>query len=74
MLVIPVTIEWPGADAAHMLIDPDYPGELESLRLRMQQIIYQDFGIAHVAIQMEQSVAGCTERHHFYHLTMQRRS
>ena len=59
---------------AHVLIDPDYPGELETLRLRMQQIAYQDFGIAHVTIQMEQSVAGCTERHHFDHLNVQRRS
>ena len=54
---------------AHVLVDPDYPGELEHLRRRMQQIAHQDFGITHTTIQMEQSVEGCTERHHFDHLT-----
>ncbi len=52
---------------AHVLVDPDYPGELEILRRRLQQIAYQDFGISHVTIQMEQSLDGCTERHHFDH-------
>ena len=55
--------------SAHVLIDPDYLGEMETLRRRMQQIAYQDFGIAHVTIQMEQSLDGCAERHHFDHLT-----
>ena len=54
---------------AHVLIDPDYPGELETLRLQMQQIVYRNFGITHITIQMEQSAEGCVERHHFDHIT-----
>lgn len=53
---------------AHVLVDPNYPGELETLRRRLQQIAYHDFSIAHITIQMEQSLEGCTERHHFDHL------
>ena len=53
---------------AHVLVAPDYPGELETLRRRLQQVAYHDFGIAHITMQMEQSLDGCTERHHFDHL------
>ena len=53
---------------AHVLVDPDYPDELENLRRRLQQVAYHDFGIAHITLQMEQSLEGCTERHHFDHL------
>ena len=53
---------------AHVLVDPDYPGELETLRCRLQHIAYQEHGIGHITIQMEQSLEGCTERHHFDHL------
>lgn len=53
---------------AHVLIDPDYPGEPEDLRRRLQQIAYEDFGLTHITIQMEQSVDGCAERHHFDHI------
>jgi hypothetical protein len=38
------------------------------MRRRLQQIAYKDFGIAHITIQIEQSLEGCTERHHFDHL------
>ena len=53
---------------AHVLVDPDYPGELETLRRRLQHIAYEHHGISHITIQMEQSLEGCTERHHFDHL------
>ncbi len=53
---------------AHVLVDPDYQGDLETLRRQLQQIAYHDFGIAHITMQMEQSLEGCTERHHFDHL------
>ena len=53
---------------AHVLVDPDYPGDLETLRRRLQQIAYHDYGIAHITMQMEQPLEGCTERHHFDHL------
>ena len=55
---------------AHVLIDPDYPGELEALRRRLQQIAYEDFGLTHITIQIEQSVDGCAERHHFDHMAI----
>ncbi len=53
---------------AHVLVDPDYPNELETLRRRLQHIAYEHHGISHITIQMEQSLEGCTERHHFDHL------
>ena len=55
---------------AHVLIDPDYPGELEILRRRLQRIAYEDFGLTHITMQMERSVDGCAERHHFDHLAI----
>ena len=59
-----------GYDAltAHVLVDPDYQGDFESLLRRLQRIAYQEFGIRHITIQMEQSVADCTENHHVGHL------
>ena len=43
------------------------PAHLD-MRRRLQQIAYKDFGIAYITIQIEQSLEGCTERHHFDHL------
>ena len=61
----------PGNEAltAHVLIDPDYPGDVEALRLRLRDIVYHDFGIGHITLQVEKSLEGCTEDHHFDHLT-----
>lgn len=53
---------------AHVLIDPDYPGDVEALRLRLRDIVYHDFGIGHITLQVEKSLEGCTEDHHFNHL------
>ena len=60
----------PGNEAltAHVLIDPDYPGDVEALRLRLRDIVYHDFGIGHITLQVEKSLEGCTEDHHFDHL------
>lgn len=57
----------PGNEAltAHVLIDPDYPGDVEALRLRLRDIIYDDFGIGHITLQVEKSLEGCTEDHRF---------
>ena len=57
----------PGNEAltAHVLIDPDYPGDVEDLRLRLRNIVYHDFGIGHITLQVEKSLEGCTEDHHF---------
>ena len=63
----------PGNEAltAHVLIDPDYPGDVEALRLRLRNIVYHDFGIGHITLQVEKSLEGCTEDHHFDHLVAQ---
>ncbi len=53
---------------AHVLIEPDYPGDVEALRLRLRDIIYGNFGIGHITLQVEKSLEGCTEDHHFNHL------
>ena len=59
-----------GYDAltAHVLIDHEYQGEFELLQRRLRRIAYEDFGIRHITIQIEQSVADCTENHHVGHL------
>ena len=66
----------PGNEAltAHVLIDPDYPGDMEALRLRLREIVYNDFGIGHITLQVEKSLEGCNEDHHFDHLMTPARS
>ncbi len=66
----------PGNEAltAHVLIDPDYPGDMEDLRLRLREIVSHDFGIGHITLQVEKSLEGCTEDHHFDHLVAHVRS
>ncbi len=56
------------AFTAHILVDPDYSGDMTLLLNRMKDIAHNDFGIDHVTIQLETSVAGCTENHHVGHL------
>ena len=58
---------------AHVLVDPEYGGDLDSLLRRLRRIATQDFGIAHVTLQVEQSVMGCTEDHHVDHLAARER-
>ena len=60
----------PGNDAltAHVLVNPDYPGNMEDLRMRLRDIVYHDFDIGHITLQLEKSLDGCTENHHFDHL------
>ena len=53
---------------AHILIDPDSPDDPDDLRLRLRDIIYNDFGIGHITLQVEKSLEGCSEDHHFDHL------
>ena len=56
----------PGNEAltAHVLIDPDYQGDVEALRGRLREIVSHDFGIGHITLQLEKSQEGCTENHH----------
>ena len=56
------------AFTAHVLVDPSFAGDLTLLLNRMKDIAHQEFGINHVTIQLEQSVAGCVEDHHVGHL------
>ncbi len=55
--------------AAHVVVDPDYPGSrLEPVLRRLRAIASRDFGIHHVTIQVEQSPDHCNEHHHADHL------
>ena len=60
----------PGSEAltAHVLIDPEYPGDTEALRRHLRDIASRDFGIGHITLQLEKSNEGCTEDHHVDHL------
>ena len=59
---------------AHVLVDPDYEGDLDRLLRRLRRIAARDFGIGHVTLQVEQSVEDCTEDHHVDHLVARQRS
>ena len=51
--------------AAHVVVDPDYPGSgLEPVLRRLRAVASRDFGIQHVTIQVEQSLDDCNEHHH----------
>ena len=53
---------------AHILIDPDYQGDMDVLRHRIREIASHDFGIGHITLQLEKTKKGCTEDHHVDHL------
>ena len=55
------------AFTAHILVDPTYR-DLRLLRSRVLEITHDEYGISHVTVQLEQSVAGCKEDHHVDHL------
>ena len=59
---------------AHVLIDPSYQGDMDDLIHRMQAIARHNFGIDHITIQAEKSLAGCTEKHHVGHLMARKRA
>ena len=59
---------------AHVLIDPAYEGDMDEMIHRMQAIARHDFGIGHITIQAEKSLAGCTENHHVGHLMARART
>ncbi|MXX19292.1 MAG: cation transporter [Dehalococcoidia bacterium] len=61
------------AFTAHVLIDPSYGGDKDALLTAMKQIAHEEFGIAHITIQMEESVNGCDEDHHVDHLLQRSR-
>jgi cobalt-zinc-cadmium efflux system protein len=53
---------------AHVLIDPDYPGDANELLQRMRQVVYEKHGIRHLTLQLEGSASLCLEDHHLSHL------
>ena len=59
-----------GYDAltAHILTDPAYQGSWDEMLTRLRQIAKRDFGIGHVTIQLDRTLASCDELHHVDHL------
>ena len=56
---------------AHVLVESEHPAVREGfgpIRARLLRIIHEDFNIAHSTLQLEHSLAGCTETHHVGHL------
>ncbi len=57
------------AFTAHVLVDPSYAEhEIKLIRERIQDITRREYGTDHITIQVEQSVAKCTENHYVGHL------
>ena len=56
------------AFTAHVLLDPEYAGDVDALLERMQHIVHTDYDITHATFQLERSLAGCLEDHHIGHL------
>ena len=61
------------AFTAHILIDPDYPGNRDDLLRRIKDLAHENFGITHATLQVEESVLGCKEDHHVDHLVTRSR-
>ena len=60
---------------AHVLIDPEHSDDFDHILREMRRIATQDFGIAHVTLQVERTTAGCEEEsHHVGHLLARERS
>ena len=53
---------------AHVLVDPEHPEDIELLMRSLRGIVKDEFSIHHITLQMERSVADCSESHHFSHL------
>ncbi len=56
------------AMAAHILIDPEYPGDIEPLMREVRSMVKDSFGIHHATLQLERSARECSESHHVDHL------
>ena len=53
---------------AHVLADPDHPGDYQDLLNELRRVAREDHGIAHCTIQLETTARGCDEDHHVDHL------
>ena len=58
---------------AHVLINPNYPGDRDELLKSIKDLAHDKFGITHATIQVEEAVLGCKEDHHVDHLTSRSR-
>ena len=54
--------------AAHILVDPEYPGDVEVVMREVRRLVEDEFGIHHATLQMERSAGECSESHHVDHL------
>ena len=54
--------------SAHVVVDPDYQGDVEQLMRRIQRAIHEEFDVQHITLQMERSATECAEHHHVDHL------
>ena len=53
---------------AHVLADPEHPGDYDDMLRALRHVAREDHGIAHCTIQLETSARGCDEDHHVDHL------
>ncbi len=53
---------------AHVLIDPEFGGDVDRLLVTLRGIAADEFNLRHVTIQVERSLEGCEEDHHVGHL------
>jgi len=55
---------------AHLLVEPGYEAESgrEPLLDRVRDVAYEQFGIQHITVQVENSARRCREQHHVDHL------
>ncbi len=61
------------AFTAHVLMDPSYHQDNQASLEKIKQIVH-NHAIGHVTIQLERSVAECTEFHHVGHLEFESRA
>ena len=54
--------------SAHVVVDPDYQGDVEQLMRRIQRAMHEEFDVQHITLQMERSATECAEHHHVDHL------
>ena len=55
------------AFTAHVLVDPEYQGDMDQLLYKIKDIVHQA-GLAHATIQLDRGLGRCTEDHHVDHL------
>ena len=54
--------------SAHVVVNPDYQGDVEQLMRRIQRAMHEEFDVQHITLQMEWSATECAEHHHVDHL------